>query len=106
MAKGEADYTYMDAYTAQYYVNMPEYQNLKMIPQSYEPRKICFGVAKAGDPQLLSILNKCINTISEEDSQAIINSNTLQKQPFSPGGIFCGPTRWKPWCSWWLSSCW
>lgn len=87
VAKGEADYTYMDAYTAQYYVNMPEYQNLKMIPQSYEPRKICFGVAKAGDPQLLSILNKCINTISEEDSQAIINSNTLQKQPFSLGNF-------------------
>lgn len=87
VAKGQADYTYMDAYTAQYYVNLPEYRNLKMIPQSYEPRRICFGVAKAGDPELLSILNKCINTISEEDSQAIINSNTLQKQPFSLGNF-------------------
>ena len=89
MAKGERIITYMDAYTAQYYVNMPEYQNLKMIPQSYEPRKICFGVAKAGDPQLLSILNKCINTISEEDSQAIINAIPCRSSPF-PGEFPAG----------------
>lgn len=37
---GEADYTYVDAYTAQYYINLPEFEYLKMVPQTYELFKI------------------------------------------------------------------
>ncbi|MCQ4637923.1 transporter substrate-binding domain-containing protein [Anaerovorax odorimutans] len=80
---GKADYTYVDSYIAQYYINQPQFYNLKMMPQVYEPKEVCFGVVKGSDPRLLSILNKAITNMSEEETQAIIYQNILQKQDFS-----------------------
>ncbi|WP_258106712.1 diguanylate cyclase [Christensenella minuta] len=85
ITRGEADYTYVDAYTAQYYTNLPQYRKFKLVPQTYEPRKICFGVVKPGNWDLLSILNKINSTISETDMQSIINQNITQKPPASLG---------------------
>lgn len=83
LVSGKADYTYMDINTAQYYLNLAPYSSLKMISQTYEPQKICFGLTKPINKNLLSIINKCINTISDEDLQLIIYQNTYKKQPFS-----------------------
>lgn len=83
VADGDADYTYVDAYTAQYYFNMPEYHDLKLVPQTYAPRKICLGVTKPADRELLSILNKSIVTISEVDIQAMINQNVIVPRSFT-----------------------
>lgn len=83
VADGSADYTYVDAYTAQYYINQPYYRNLKLVPQTYTPRKVCFGVVKPGHQELLSILNKVVNNMSEVEIQGIINRNTIQKREFS-----------------------
>ncbi|MDO4270603.1 MAG: transporter substrate-binding domain-containing protein [Eubacteriales bacterium] len=80
---GEADYTYMDGYSAQYYANRPEYRNLKLIPQTYEPRRVCFAMPKPVSPELLNILNKAVLTIPAEELQAIIYSNTFYKQDFT-----------------------
>lgn len=80
---GEADFTYVDAYAAQYYINTPEYKDLKLSPQYDEPRKICFGLVKPADKELLSILNKAVTTITDVDMQAVINRNTLQQPKFS-----------------------
>ena len=80
---GEADYTYVDAYMAQYFINQPQFRDLKLIPQTYEPRRICYGVVKPAPQALLSILNKTVMTLSSTEVQGIINQNTLQKQPFS-----------------------
>lgn len=85
--KGEADYTYVDAYTAQFYINMPEFHDLKMVPQTYEARKICFGVVKSGSMELLSILNKVITTIPVVDMQGIINQNSMNKQSYTIGDM-------------------
>ena len=75
----------MDAYTAQYYTNLPPIPQVQAGPQTYEPRKICFGVVKPGNWDLLSILNKINSTISETDMQSIINQNITQKPPASLG---------------------
>ncbi len=83
LVNGEADYTYTDINTAQYYLNLSPYNSLKMISQTYEPQKVCFGITKPINKNLLSILNKCINTISDEDLQLMIYQNTYKKQPFS-----------------------
>ena len=80
---GEADYTYVDAYMAQYFINQPQFRDLKLIPQTYEPRRLCYGVVKPAPQELLSILNKAIMTLSTAEIQGVINQNTLQKQPFS-----------------------
>lgn len=81
--KGEADYTYVDGYTAQYYINRPEFRNLRLIPQTNSSRELCFGIARKENSQLLSILNKTVLNIQDEKLQAIIYKNTLYKQEFS-----------------------
>ncbi|QNM04625.1 transporter substrate-binding domain-containing diguanylate cyclase [Qiania dongpingensis] len=83
VAKGKADYTCVDAYTAQYFVNLPQYANLKLIPQAYKSREICFGIVKPGPQELISVLNKIILLIPEEEMQKILIRNTVQKQSFS-----------------------
>lgn len=83
ISDGDADYTYLDANMAQYYLNQPKYRSLKLIPQSYEPRQVCFGIIKTAPRELLSVCNKVILTISEIDLQTIINQNVLQKQNLS-----------------------
>ena len=78
---GKADYTYVDAYTAEYFVNLPAYSDMKLVPQTFEPRQVCFGVCKPIDRTLLSILNKAITTMPEENLQALINQNTIVARP-------------------------
>ena len=68
---------------AQYFINQPQFRDLKLIPQTYEPRRLCYGVVKPAPQELLSILNKAIMTLSTAEIQGVINQNTLQKQPFS-----------------------
>lgn len=72
---GDADYTYADLYTAQYYLGDSSYNTFDFTPQSYEPRSICFGVVKPTPHELLSILNKSIHQLSATDMQNIITQN-------------------------------
>ena len=72
---GEADYTYVDLYTAQYYLGDSRYNGMKFTPQSYAPRSLCFGIAEPTPHELLSILNKSLNQLSAADMQNIITQN-------------------------------
>lgn len=72
---GQADYTYVDLYTAQYYLGDSRYSNFSLIPQSYTPRAVCFGLTKPTDHELLSVLNKAISQISDAELQSIITEN-------------------------------
>lgn len=81
--KGQADFTCVDAYTAQYYVNIPAYHNFKLIPQNDDLLKFSFGVVKSEDMELLSILNKVIYALPPADLQTIIGRNTVVQRPLS-----------------------
>lgn len=81
ICENRADYTYVNSYTAQYLVNLPKYSGLKLIPQTFESRHICYGVVKPGSRELLSILNKVIVTMPVEELQALVNQNTIIPQP-------------------------
>lgn len=78
--RGEADYTYLDAYTAQYYINQAEFSKLKLVPQTYQERQICYGISRQHPRELLTILNKSIMAIPAEDMQAIFYKNTIPSQ--------------------------
>lgn len=78
-----ADYTYCDSYAAQYYVNLPKYRNLRLIPQSFEEHSTCIGVARPVDQRLMTVLNKTILSMREEDIQSIIFRNTVLRQDYS-----------------------
>ena len=83
LVEGEADYAYVDTYSAHYYMNKPEYRGLKLVPQTSDPRSLCFGIVKPGHQLLLSIFNKVIFSIPETTKQQIINQNTLVSQPLT-----------------------
>ncbi|WP_066646908.1 diguanylate cyclase [Christensenella timonensis] len=78
--KGEVDYTYGDGYAVQYYVNQSRYENVVLIPQSSQTQKLCFGIVKPADANLLSTINKAIRSIPTETMQSIMNSNTIRPQ--------------------------
>lgn len=73
---GEADYTYGNSYSIQYYMNNPKYKNIKLIPQTYEPYEVCYGISRNEGKSLLSIFNKVLLSMSDEDFQTIIFQNT------------------------------
>ncbi|MEG1812991.1 MAG: diguanylate cyclase [Clostridia bacterium] len=80
---GEADYTYTDSYTTQYYLSIPEYASLQMVPQADLVHRSCFGIAKPSNRTLLSVLNKVLLNMTTEEVQTIIFRNTLNQHPFS-----------------------
>lgn len=80
---GSEDYTYINSLTAEYYLSQPGFETLNMIPQSYTPAVSCFGLHKPVNKTLLSIMNKLILTISENELQAIININTIQQRDYN-----------------------
>lgn len=75
---GEVDYTYVDLYTAQYFMRDVGHSSLQMTSQAYTPKTVCFGLAKPTDHELLNILNKAINQIPDADIQSIISANVNQ----------------------------
>lgn len=77
---GEADYTYMDLYTAQYYLENVRYAGLEFNTQSYGAHDVCFGVVSPAEPELLSILNKEINHLSSTEIQQFITKNINPEQ--------------------------
>ena len=88
--QGEADYTYVDLYTAQYYLGDSRYNGMDFIPQSYTARSVCFGLAKPTAHELLSILNKSINQLSGTETQNIITQNVNPPRDISIGDVIVG----------------
>ena len=64
----DADYTVTNYYTADYYIEELECENVSILPLS-EPSKLCFAYAPNVDTRLISICNKCIYDIPDETIQ-------------------------------------
>lgn len=79
--RGEADYSYGDSYAVQYHFNRSAYRNLLLIPEANISEQICMGVSKQADVNLLTIINKVVNSISDADIQSIIYTNTVESTP-------------------------
>jgi len=77
---GKPYYSYMDAYVAQYYFNKTEFKSLKLIPQISIDSSTCIGVVKPASTELLSILNKVIQALPQDEMQSIIYANTIFKE--------------------------
>ena len=73
---GEADYMFGDNYMVQYFINQPQFSNVYLIPQTYDVRRICFGVVRQPNHHLLNIMNKAVMTFPDEEMQTIIFLNT------------------------------
>lgn len=80
---GKADYTYADAYTAQYFIALPNYSKLKFSMSAGDTRRISFGVVKGGNKTLLGILNKVLTVMTESEMQSIVNRNLVAERSYS-----------------------
>lgn len=69
--RGNADFVYASTYAVEYYVRKHGITNaeLSLIPNS--SRALMLGTSKHVDPRLVTILNKAIRSISEEEKQQI-----------------------------------
>ncbi|MEG0874459.1 MAG: transporter substrate-binding domain-containing protein [Clostridiales bacterium] len=74
---GKADYCYGNSYSVEYYCNLYHYPYLTLIPQSSQINKYCIGMARPGNPLLLTILNKSICNIPQGEFQSIVYSNSM-----------------------------
>lgn len=83
--KGDADYTYVDEYVMQYFLNTPEFRDVRIAPQTYQPRRVSFGVARSDDATLLGIMDRAVGSLTEVERQAVINGNVLRERPFDFG---------------------
>lgn len=79
---GEADYTYGNSFTVQYYLNNPKYRNIRLIPQS-RAYQACIGVVQTDSSQLLRIINKVMLSIPDSTMQSIIFQSTVYRQKYS-----------------------
>lgn len=66
--KGEADYTYVDEYMTQYFLNTPEFRDVRIAPQTYEPRRVSLGVVRSDDTTLLGIVDRAVGSLTEGES--------------------------------------
>lgn len=69
--QGKADYSYGNPYSVAFYTLQNGYKNITTIPLQKEMREYCIGVLQ-GSEILLSIMNKAIDSISENEMQIII----------------------------------
>lgn len=71
ISSGKADFAVVGSYSAQYYAKDGEYDNIQMVP-STKRQELCIAVAESTDNRLLSIINKCVLSISDEKLQMML----------------------------------
>lgn len=84
--RGDADYCFGNSYAIQYFVNSINYRNLIQVPQSSLEQRVCVGVVRPADQNLLTILNKVEKSIADSELQSIIYRNASGRQPFTIAG--------------------
>lgn len=87
VADGQADYAYGNGYTVQYYADLYQYHNLSLVPQSGTVQKLCVGVAKPVDTTLLTILNKVVLSIPDDELQAMVYRNAVPEETITLGSF-------------------
>lgn len=70
--KGKADYGYGNAYSVAYYSLKNGYKNIVTVPIGKEVREYCIGTMNSDDDILLSIINKSLSLIDENQIQTFV----------------------------------
>lgn len=72
---GKIDFAYMNLYSAEFLSHQEQYKSLQLIPQTDKSVNFSIGIKKPVETELVSILNKAVNSISDTDLEAIVYSN-------------------------------
>lgn len=74
---GDADFTYANVYVIEKLLEEYKYKNLSFSSVSNIENNICMGYVNSADSRMIAIIDKVIQSISEEEKQKIIFNNTL-----------------------------
>jgi len=85
--RNKADSTFVNSYELSYYRNTPKYTRLKAQPAEGLQQQVSVAVADNQPNELYSIMNKVVESISEEDLQRIINKNTAVDNEVTLGSL-------------------
>lgn len=80
---GRVSGVYGGSYTMQYYLNQPEYGDIRLFSQDGKEFRMSFGVLMPGNTNLLSILNKAVISMKEEQLQDILYHNILYRGKYT-----------------------
>lgn len=80
---GKVHGAYGNSYTIQYYVNQPGFSGIRLFSQGGREFRMSFGVPMPGRTELLSILNKAVISLKEEQVQDILYRNILYQRKVS-----------------------
>lgn len=73
---GQADYTYSNSLVTEHYVRGRSYRNIALVPMTSIGYGLCIGLARPTDPNLISIVDKALNSIPAEQVQSFVFQNT------------------------------
>lgn len=76
---GEAEATILNIYELNYFLAEPKYHNLRFSNIPYLTESFSIGISKDAHPLLFSIINKTLNSISEEEIANAIKNNTQKE---------------------------
>lgn len=83
VADGKVDCTYINGFQSEYYMSTPKYKNLFYHTIDAFTQPICIGVSEDADPNLFSVMNKSLASISKENINTILFSNSNKESGFS-----------------------
>lgn len=79
VVSGDVDIMVENIYVIDYLLQKPKFEKMKTVPTTYMEEKNCFVALKGENDQLMSIINRCIKYISDEELNKIILENTSAK---------------------------
>lgn len=80
---GKADATYTNIYVADNLLSDYKFYNLSTLILTNFQEELSIGIARNTDPRLLSIINKALSCITDEEINSIIYKHTLNVHPLT-----------------------
>lgn len=77
---GKADYTYANIYSIEYYTQNVR-KDVVSVSLPGETQGFCIGVVRPADMNLISIINKVVRTIPENETTASLFRHSVQAEP-------------------------
>lgn len=82
LARGETSTTFLNSYTANHFLAEHRFSDLDIVPIPNYTKELCIGVSPGSSPELLSILNKAVATLSETEVNEILLDSLIKSRPF------------------------
>lgn len=77
VANGEADAMIQNEYVVTYLLQNPRYDSLQIVPIKFMDESSSIAALSTADPRLVSIINKTIAVLNEDEINEIVSAHTL-----------------------------